>query len=192
MTTEMGKVIAQLRTFIFGAWEGKLLYNVAMADKAAFMQWGISSIGAAAGFAVVGYLRSLELPPDKRLEWQKKYLSAEGLIKAGFSQAAYSSLLPSAVDTVAPMFGFDEVFSFARTTGQRGTLLDNPTFDWARSAWRSKDAIFGPINPNYDFSQQNVRDLKGALWVPRVMGVDGIINYLTRDLPKQSKREERP
>ncbi len=188
MTGETGKVLAQLRTFAFGAWSKKFLYNVRMMDAQALNQWIISSIGAAAGFALTAYLRGQEKIGKDKADYLRKNLSAERIVKAGFSQAAYSSLLPMAVDTAAPMFGFDEVFSYARTTGQSGSLLDNPTFDWGRNAWRAKNAVFAPFNPHYNVSRADVRAVQNGLWIPRVVGVQGALDQLTKKLPKESKK----
>lgn len=187
MTTEAGKVVSQLRTFSFGAWTNKFLYEVRMRDAQAFINVGVTT--AAAGLVYVGrtYLDSVGKPDRK--QFLKDRLSTGSIAKAAFSRAAWSSMIPMAVDTLVGDIGQRKpVFSFARTTGlEGGALFGNPTLDWANKATKSIGALQAPVFGDYEFSKQDVRNLRDALWVPNVLGLRNVIDQLSRRLPDRSQ-----
>lgn len=185
MTNETGKVVAQLRTFSFQSWTAKTLYAVKVRDAATASSLVLSSVGAAAAYVLRTGIDSIDKPASERDKFLRQRLSIEAIAKAGFSRAAYSSLLPMAVDTVAPVFGYDEPFSYARTSNIGNNV---PTLDWLQNAWRAKSAVFGPMQSDYDFSQEDVKALRAALFIPRVMGVNGALNRFQQSLPKTSKK----
>lgn len=193
MTTEWGKVIAQLRTYAFGAWTNKLLYNVKMADAQALVSLGISSVAAAGTYMLRTYLDSIGNPD--RENFLANRLAPDKVLMAGFSRAAYSSLIPTAVDTVwHDMMGREAMFSYARGSGiEGGALLGNPTVQWAGKAVRIPSAVFGPALSDYDFSKGDVNTLKTGLFIPRIYGVENALSQLVDrlGLPEQSTTNSR-
>ena len=186
MTKESGKIISQLRTFAFGSWTNKLLHEVQMRDRITFTKLGVLTVGAAATYVARTYLESIGKPDRER--YLRERLTPGAIAKAGFSRASWSSLIPTAVDTlVSDIGGRPQVFGYARTTGLTGgALFGNPSVDWARAAARTIGAVQAPFADDYDFSREDVRNIRDGLWIPNLLGVRNIIDQLTRKLPARS------
>lgn len=188
MHSETGKFMMQLRTFAYGAWTNKLLFGIQQRDAKAFLGLGVATVGAAMTYVARTYIDSLG--HTKREQFLRDRLAGDKIAKAAFSRAAYSSLIPSMVDTVAEGAMGRTVFGYARTTGLQGSLVfGNPTVDWALAAERViRRSIWAPVNPEYDFSREDVRAIRDGLWIPNVVGVRNVIDQLTKRLPRRSQR----
>lgn len=186
MTSETGKVLSQLRTFAFGAWTKKLLYSVQQRDLSTFIHLGVSSAAAAMTYTLRTYLDA-QGRQDKD-EFLRQRLAPEAIAKASFSRAAYSAMIPMAVDTVVSDIGQRPgVFSYARASGlEGGALMGSPMVDWANRAARSIGSVQALVSDDYEFSKQDVKNLQAGFWVPRMYGVQQIIDQLSRDLPERS------
>lgn len=182
----VGKAIGQFRSFSFQAWNNKTLFalhHVREGDMGTFVRLGIQSAAAALAYAAGQGLKSIGKPNAE--EYLDKKLSPEEILKASFSRAGYSSLIPMAVDTMANMTGNKDVFSGSRSTDLRGGILSgNPTYQMLSTfAGPIPRAIFAPvINPDYHFSQQDVNAIKNGA-APNVIGLRNAIEHLIEGLP---------
>lgn len=188
MTTSAGKMISQLRVFGFTSWTNKLLFELGARDVA--MVRGVIITSAMAGLYYVArtYVDSVGKPDrDKFLQGR---LTPAKIGGAMFSRAAYSSLLPMAADTAAESLNSKPVFSYARSSGLGGgALLGNPTWDWVTAAYHVPGAMRSIFDSDYDFSQEDFRNLQGALWVPNAFGLKQGLERLAARLPKESQRQ---
>lgn len=190
MTTETGKTLAQLRTFAFGSWTNKLLYGIQQRDVSNFIHIGVGTVAAGLTYMLRTYIDSVGRPDQAQFLRQR--LSTGEIAKASFSRAAYSTLIPTMVDTVvSDIGGRPQVFGQARTTGlQGGALLGNPTWDWFSKGAKAVGAAQAPFASDYDFSRGDVENLKAGLWIPRFWGLNQVIQQMTKGLPARSLNDE--
>lgn len=186
MTTEGGKVLAQLRTFAFGAWTNKLLYGVQQRDASNFIHMGVGMVAAGLTYTLRTYIDAAGR--QDRAQFLQDRLSTSSIAKASFSRAAFSALIPTMADTVVhDIGGRAPIFSFARSSGlDGGAIFGNPTADWLIKAQRSIGAAQAPFFEDYDFSREDVNNIRGGLWVPRFMGLRQVIDQLGQRLPSKS------
>lgn len=190
MTHPMGQVVAQLRTFAFGAHRNKLLFELQQRDRISAQNLVVGTLAAGLVYAARTYVESLAR--DDGDEYRRDRLSPKKIAAASFSRAAWSSMLPTAIDTVVADIGQRQpVFSFSRTTGlEGGALLGNPTFDWANGVARAIGSLQAPFASDYDFSKEDVRNWMKAAFIPNIAGVKSIIEHLTKKLPDKSLPRE--
>lgn len=181
----VGKILAQLRTFNLQSLSGKLLYEASMRDVQTFKYMATTSILAGAGYIGTVYIRSAGRPD--REKYIAENLTPDRIIKAGVSRAAWSSVLPGMVDTMANWTGHDEVFSYARNTGLQGDfILGNPTVNWWLAAQKVPRAAYHLFGPG-TFTKQDMKAIRDGAWIPNALGVRGIIESYMRGLPSETK-----
>lgn len=189
MTTPIGKLIASLRTFAFGSWRNKMLFELQMRDRIAGQNVVLMTATGALLYAARIYAESqVDDDPEK---YRRKYLSPEKVAAASFSRAAWSSMVPTAVDTVVHDFmRYDPIFSPSRSTNLAGgTVFGNPTFDWAGAAMRAVGgAVRAPFSREYHWSQDDVRNWMKLGFVPQVIGLYKAVDSIGEafGLPKKS------
>ncbi len=191
MTTELGKVFSQLRTFAFGAWESKLLYGIQQRDLHTLKTVGVATIAAGMMYMLRTQIDSVGRPD--RQKYLRERLAPSEIAKASFSRAAYSSLIPTAVDTVVSDFGSrKQVFGQARPTDlSGGALLGNPTMNWVYKGLPGTfRAAQAPFFDDYDLSQKDIRNIKSGLWLPQFFGLKQGIEQMSKNLPYQSIEQE--
>ena len=187
MTTETGKMIAQFRTFAFGAWTNKVLYGVQQRDMRTWISVVLGFATSAAGYTLARLQDSVGKPDAE--EYRAKMLSPEAIATAAFGRSAYSSLIPGTVDAVAGgILGRDPIFSHARSSGlASGGLKSIPIVDYGDRLARAVGSIQAPFTEDYYFSQQDLRNLEEALFVPRLVGLRNVIEQLGSSLPESSR-----
>jgi hypothetical protein len=94
MHTELGKVIAELRTFFLVAHAKNFLKNLSYRDQRAFQVWAVSYVGEMVNYALQTSMNYGHNP--KELE---ERLSLENVAKAGFARASALGLTPFFVGT---------------------------------------------------------------------------------------------
>jgi len=186
MSHPVGKLLMQLRTFNVQSTYNKLLFDVRAHDVQALKNMVLASAFAAVGYASAVYIRSALMPDAKKYRDEK--LTWKNVAKAAFSRSAYSGVVPSLVDTAASSIGFGEVFSGARNTNLRGSIITgNPTYAWARAAAGIPLAVRHAIDPNQHLTRKDYDNIFDGAWIPRAIGVTGAIERLLKDVPKKEK-----
>jgi len=190
MTSPMGQLLVQLRTYAYGAWTKKFLYGLKVDGAYTATKWGVASMFAALAYMGRTQLAASLMPSDQREKYLAERMSTEAIMKAGFSRASWSSLLPLGADTALSLSGRDPAFSFARTSGlvggkgPWGVLIGNPTFDYMDKFARGVTGVVAPITvPGRDFTQQDARAIRDALWVPNMIGVKELFDQVISGLP---------
>ncbi len=190
MTTETGKLIAQMRNYAFSSHRTRLLHGLHMRDAETATSWITSAATASLFYAASVYVNSIGRPDAD--EFREKMLAPDMLAKAAASRAAWSALLPVGGDAVIASAGGQPQFASARSSGLQGGpglgfLLQNPTLDWFNAVTHMPQAFFGStLNPDYEFSRQDVQAIQDGLFLPRVWGLKQIIDHTTENLPRKS------
>lgn len=182
MSTPIGAILMQLRRFAFASWDNQTLRSVYFKDKQAFMNIltnAAFNVVARAGAVVFGSIGR----PDQD-QYLKKELDPARLATQGIARASFMSLIPMAVDSVAvDALGRSAVFSGSRPSGLTGGfILGNPTYDWANSTMKAFASLQAPAFSDYSFSQDDVRNIRKAAWVPDFFGTHRAIDALSRQL----------
>jgi len=189
MTTPIGAILTQLRRFAFISHDNKLLRSLYFRDVQAFnaaMSNATLNMVARAGAVVYGAVGR----PD-RDEYIRKELNPARLAVQSLGRSSFMGIIPIAADTVSvDILGRNAIFSGARPSGiTGGFVLGNPTVDWFNSSVKALASIQAPAFSDYSFSQEDVRNIRKALWVPDVFGMHRVIDALSRQLrlPERSK-----
>lgn len=188
MTTDMGKLISQFRTFTFGSWRNKLLFGVHQHSFETFLTLGVTTAASALGYVARTYIDSIGHPERRR--FLRERLAEDRIITAAVARTSWSSFVPGAIDTIVSYFGGRKpIFQHGRTTGlSTGLVSGVPTLDWMNSAARAIGAAQAPFTSDYEFSRADVRNIRDALWVPNVVGLRNLIDQFARTLPSKSMR----
>lgn len=194
MTTPVGQIFGQLRRFSIGAWESKLLHGIQRRDKLVFMQFMGATVGAALTYMARRMVdAATKEDPGAYLEEQ---LAPDKIAAAAFSRSAYASLLPGFADSALNLTGRPAVFEFARGSGLKGNFWEGvPAIDWLSNVWRARQTIPGVLtNPDYHFSEDDLRAMTNAAFIPNVLGVRDILYRLAREagIPSRSLSGSNP
>ena len=159
MSTEMGKLMGQFRTYVLTAWNRQLMpgfQRLANNDFSVVRDWSALMLFGALTYTLQSYLRTLG-DSEKREE----YLQPFEIAKGAFARAGVSSLIPGAVDTVGYFFG-EQPFSKVRTSGlASGFITGSPTVQGIDLLTRTlKNSNMALFREDYDFSKKTLKDIK--------------------------------
>ena len=115
MTSTLGKMVSQFRTFMLVSYSKQFLHNIRRNDFAAYSAMMYSSFFA--GLSYVAQTHANAVLRDDKQEFLQERLTPLEIGKAAFQRSSWASLFPTLIDTAAPFFGEDPVFSYGRTTG---------------------------------------------------------------------------
>jgi len=177
MTQRVGKAVTQFRTFMLVAHAKQFLHGVQRLKQGdlqvanAFML--STFIG---GLAYMGQSELKTIGASNRDELlhdpDKGYLAPENIAKSAFQRSAYSSLIPTGVDTLSYMFGSDPVFAYGRSSGLPShAIFGNPSLD----AFNKAIALPGNILSG-DFSEA-----AKALPYQNMLGVTNFLRAIDED-----------
>lgn len=196
MTTPVGKMLAQFRTFAFGAHSAKFLTEMKARDATTAYIIAATSVGAAALYTA-RTLFDASVQSDRK-KFLEDRLSTKKVMLAAYSRASYSAMFPTFIDTlVSDMGRQDPWFSYARTTGLRGGgIIGNPTVDLLKETGfnpldfdplKVPRAIAAPLIPGYRFSQQDWRAIKAGLAIPDILNLRKLADQYAKELPAESQ-----
>jgi len=147
ISSPLGKMLFQFRTFTLGAWSKQTLSSWHMADAEAVTGLLFSSVLGALAYATQTALNGLGLPGKDWEKLAKDKLSEKQILAAGFQRAGASSIIPSIIDTALGLGGQTPVFNTRSTQQPSGGLLQNPTFGLYDSLYgtvrKANKAAFG-------------------------------------------------
>jgi len=135
MTQRWGKVFTQFRTFMLVAHAKQFLHGVQRikyGDLQVANAFMLSTFIGGLSYIAQSQLKTIGDPNRDTLlhDPNKGYLAPENIAKSAFQRSAYSSLIPTGVDTLSYILGYDPVFAYGRSTGlSTGVIGGNPSFD---------------------------------------------------------------
>lgn len=180
----LGQILMQFRNFMFTSHGKQFLHGMNVRDFGVFAAWMASMVTAGLSYTAQTYVNSLGR--EDRDEWLKERLTPESIGKAAFQRAAWSALIPTAVDTLMDRIG-DPVFSYRNSGLPSDSFLGNPTIDLFNRAINGFDGLVGAaIHGDQRFSQADMRNLTSLMFLGNVTGVRNIQNMLMEGLPRRS------
>ena len=125
MTTPIGKVLSQFRTFMLVSYAKQTLQAVHRRDFAHFSAFMTTSLIGGLAYMGQTYLRTGGEDPE--------LFELDAIAKAAFQRSAYASLIPGLTDSTLEFIGLDPLFSkYGRSTGMATSLWSgNPTVSTA-------------------------------------------------------------
>ena len=125
MTTALGKVITQFRTFMLVSYAKQTLQAVHRRDFAHLSAFMTTSLIGGLAYMGQTYLRTGGEDPE--------LFELDAIAKAAFQRSAYASLIPGLTDSTLEFIGLDPMFSkYGRSTGMATSLWSgNPTVSTA-------------------------------------------------------------
>lgn len=190
MHSTTGKMLVQFRSFMMVAYTKQLLYGLHMRDFQAFSSFAFSMMAAGTAYTAQTYTKSLGREDAE--EYRAKRLTTNEIAKAAFQRAGFASIIPTAIDSVwVSTLGDDPIFAYGRSTDLASSVFrGNPSVDLVNKALGSVGNLAKPAaRDDYEFSQENARDLASLMAWSNAMGIQNMLNALTGDLPARSRKE---
>ena len=188
MHTVVGQLLGQFRSFMMNAYQKQLLQGVNMKDMQTFTSFTFSMMFAGAAYSAQHSLNSLGRSDAE--EYREERLNMTNLMLSSFQRAGFASLIPGAVDTIAPMTPMlDEgIFRYGRSSGLATDFLTgNPTVDfWDSLHGGAQGALAAPFRDDYQFSQSDFQNLWRAAALNNVTGIRNLGDQINEELPRQS------
>ena len=184
MTTTMGKMITQFRTFMLVSWSKQFLHNITARDFRAF-----SAMAGSVFFAGVSYIGQTSLNAqfrEDKEEFLKERLSVTEIGKAAFQRSSWAALIPSMIDTGAAFITEDPIFAYGRTTGLANNLFSGiPVVDLADKGYTvATGASRALINPDYQWSRSQQRAFNSLGPLQNAIIIRNVLNKLVEMQPK--------
>lgn len=188
MTSTMGQIITQFRTFMLVSWGKQFLHNMKAND------WkGYSAMMGSMFFASLSYMAQTQVNAqfrEDKEEFLKERLSVEAIGKAGFQRSSWASLFPALVDTGSGFFTDDPIFAY-RSTGLDTNLVSGiPTVQLLSKGLATAQAASRSIvNPDLQWSQGQQRAANTLIPLQNAIGIRNALNKLVEMQPKYSTME---
>lgn len=185
MSTTMGQIFAQFRSFMLVSWAKQSLRGVYHRDMGTFVSWSLGSL--AAGLAYAGQTTINSMGRDNQSEYLRERLSAKSIGLASFQRAGWASLIPFGVDNIATPLTGDPIFDY-RTTGLSSTIFGNPTWDLMDNAVTGFGSLGRVMmDDEYHFSRENMRNLTSLVPFQNATGLRNGLNLMMEGLPARSE-----
>lgn len=194
----LAKLAVQFRTFQIGAIEKQLMYNTNKImqnpkDLEAWLSLSYQTMWAGLAYTAMIEGKALLKDESERAEFREKYLTLDRIAAASFARAGYSTLIPGTADTTLWIGGADPVFSLSRGSGlQQNFITGNPTVQLSSNVMKAARGVVAPIvNPDYQFSRQDLRAWQSVLPFSTLPGVYNLWNAAPQlfNLPESSSED---
>lgn len=186
MTSTMGQILGQFRTFMLVSWAKQFLHNVKARDVRSMQAMLGSSV-----FAGLSYMAQIQVNAqfrDDKEEYLKKMLSLESVAKASFQRNSWSSLFPALVDTASGFYTDDPWFAYRSTGLDTNIITGNPTVQLISKGLSSAQAVSRSVlNPDLQFSQGQQRALNTLVPWNNAIGIKNALNKLVEIRPETTK-----
>ena len=189
MTSTMGKLILQFRTFMIVSWSKQFQHGFSANDWRGWSGFMYSSMFAGLGYYTQTQVNSIGR--ENRDEYLEERLSSGEIAKQMFARSTWASFLPAIIDSGAAFLHDEPVFAYSRSTGldQRFSLSSVPSVDLAFDAFDSATGAARAMQDDYQFSRGQGRALRSILPLQNVVGIKTALDLLVDDLPASAKVE---
>ncbi|GAB2639870.1 hypothetical protein [Vibrio panuliri] len=184
MNTPIGKFIGTFRTHMFAAWPKVFLKNIKMireGDIKRFMHF--------ANMTAFGALSYMANEIISRKEEDRRF-AIEDIAKGSFQRASYSSFMTMGIDQINYIATGENMFNY-RTTGLGGDFITGaaPYGLYTKGKAAIEGGLRAVVDENYQYSQQDFRNAKGALVFGNMIGVSQLLQMGAEQLPKYSEEK---
>jgi hypothetical protein len=187
-STELGKTLAQFRSFVLTAYEKQLLHNIRMHDGETLAYALGSTFLAGLAYSGQTYINSIGRKDEQ--QYRDKMLSPEKIGAAAFSRSGMATLIPGTIDSVLRTTGRDPMFNY-RSSGYSSNFFDGvPAVAFAKKLQGTATTLGGLTNDNYTYSKQDWRNNTGLVWFSNTLGMRNLLEIMGGDLPARSKPRE--
>ena len=188
MTSTMGQILTQFRTFMLVSHAKQFLHNIKANDFKGYSAMIYSS--AFAGLAYMAQTQANSIGREDREEFLKERLSVESVAKASFQRSSWAALFPGLIDTGAAFFMDDPIFAYRSTGLDTQFITGNPTVQLISKGIGSAQAVSRSIlNPDLQFSQGQQRALNTIIPYNNALGIKNALNKLVEMRPETTKVE---
>ena len=183
MTSNLGKILTQFRTFILVAHAKQMLHAVHRRNLQSFTAF--MSTALMGGLAYMAQTGIKGMTADalwgEEMHGEDGKWTMEAIASAAFQRSAYSSLIPGLVDTGLQASGFEPAFRYGRSTGLASSLITgNPTYDTVIKKMDYLLSAPGALNP-YNDREVNWERLAKILPLTNAIGIYNLIDQLHDD-----------
>jgi len=187
MTSTMGKILSQFRTFMLVSYSKQFLHNIKRNDFAAYSAMMYSSFFA--GLSYTAQMHANAIGREDKEEFLRERLSPVEIGKAAFQRSSYASLFPALIDTGMPFFGEDPLFSYGRTTGLATGLISGiPSVQLIDTGYKAVQGVSRALlNDEYQVSAAQGRALKSLVPYSNAIGIKNVMNKMFEDLPESAR-----
>ena len=187
MTSTMGKILSQFRTFMLVSYSKQFLHNIKRNDFAAYSAMMYSSFFA--GLSYTAQMHANAIGRSDKEEFLRERLSPVEIGKAAFQRSSYASLFPALIDTGMPFFGEDPLFSYGRTTGLATGLISGiPSVQLIDTGYKAVQGVSRALlNDEYQVSAAQGRALKSLVPYSNAIGIKNVMNKMFEDLPESAR-----
>ena len=186
MTSTMGQILTQFRSFMLVSWAKQFLHNIKANDFR-----GYSAMAGSVAFASLGYMAQVQANAqfrEDKEEYLEKMLSLEAIGKASFQRSSWASLFPSLVDTGGAFFTDDPVFAYRSTQLDTNLISGIPTVQLISKGLGTAQAVSRSLlNPDLQFSQGQQRALNTLVPFQNAIGIKNALNKLVEMRPETTK-----
>lgn len=174
MHSSVGKVFMQFRSFMNISYTGHLLNALHMRDWQAGMMTVATTLFGGLGYSARQYLNTIGDPEARR-----KRLTLEEIAKAGFQQAAFSSVIPMLMDTVwHDMAKQEAIFRYGRTTGLQSGIMGVPTIDLLQRSYKAAGAVGDAVFNDKPMTERDLHNMFKMSWFNTMTGWRNGVNEL--------------
>lgn len=187
MTTTMGKLITQFRTFMLVSYSKQFLHHLAARDAQAAL--GMTYSVAFAGLSYVAQQQVNAIGREDADEFLEQRLEPMEIAKAAFQRSSWANFIPAMVDTGAALVKEDPIFAYGRTTGIASNLVQGiPTVDLGEKVFETVSGAFGSlVNEDFQWSKGQQRAVNSLLPLQNALGIKQGLNKLVEIAPETSR-----
>lgn len=186
MTSTMGQILTQFRTFMLVSWAKQFLHNIKANDLR-----GYQAMMGSVAFASLGYMAQVQANAqfrEDKEEYLEKMLSVDAIGKAAFQRSSWASLWPALIDTGGAFFTDEPVFAYRSTGLETNLITGNPTVQLISKGLASTQAVSRSLlNPDLQFSQGQQRALNTLYPYQNALGVKNALNKLVEIRPETTR-----
>ncbi|WP_322996966.1 hypothetical protein [Castellaniella sp.] len=178
----------QLRRFTLNAWHANILHGYHMKDGEAFADVAASMFMAGTVYAARTRLKAAyQEDPDAYME---ENLSPQAIAMAAFQLSAYSSFIPTAIDSLAmSAIGADPVFGFRNSGLPSDALFGNPTFAMFDAVSKAPAGLTAPLATGRERSQQEWKQMAAIVPFANNFAVQAGLGAMVVDAPRKPPKD---
>lgn len=179
LTKPIVQVFTQFRTFMIVSYTKQVLHGINMRDFETVMSYVYSTMLAGLSYVGQTYVRA-QFRSDKE-EYLKERLSFQNIALSAWQRAGWSTFFPMAYDTAADMAGFDQLFSYGRTTGLASGLVGAPVVDFFDRAKNTVRDISQGVQGENAFTQDELYRATQLLPFSNALIVQNLLRKLSEN-----------
>jgi len=188
MTSTMGQILTQFRTFMLVSHAKQFLHNIKANDFKAYSAMMYSCTFA--GLSYMAQQQANAIGREDKEEFLKERLSVESIAKASFQRSSWAALFPGLIDTGASFFIDDPIFAYRSTGLDTQFITGNPTVQLVSKGLSSAQAVSRSIvNPDLQFSQGQQRALNTIIPFNNALAIKNALNKLVDMRPETTQVE---